>query len=271
MVRRIAALLGLTLIACGGAGEGGRLLVGATHTVDDSGLLPKILAAYDSTHPGDNVQTVVAGSGEILQFGRRGDLDVLITHSPRDEETFLADGFGADRQPVMWNEFVLLGPPDDPANARGFPDVLEALRRVVESGATFVSRGDLSGTHKRELELWDAARMRPASGSYIEAGGGMAIALRVASAQQAYILSDIATWTTLRPELELETVSRGGPRLLNVYSVMTVTGNRNPDAAQRFFAWLVSAEARSVIENHGVDGGGTPLFHGGAPPAARVR
>ena len=260
--------MALLLAACVASEPGGRVLVGATHTVEDSGLLDVLLAAYDSAVPGANVQVIVAGSGEILQYGRRGDLDVLLAHAPVDERRFVDEGFGADRRPVMWNEFVLLGPAGDPAGAARAADAVEAFRAVAGSRARFISRGDQSGTHQRELELWDAAGTRPAPAAYIEAGTGMADALRVASSQSAYILSDLATYSVLRSELDLAVAFRGDPRLLNGYSVITVVAARNPDGARRFADWITGPDAQRIIGAFGTDIGGDPLFHPGPPPAA---
>jgi tungstate transport system substrate-binding protein len=267
-MRRPLVLLALACVACGGGGSGGRLLVGATHTLEDSGLLDVLLAAIDSTDPGLDVQVIVAGSGEILQYGRRGDLDMLIAHAPDDEARFMDEGYGVDRRVVMWNEFLLLAPPSDPAGVMGVADGVAAFRAVARSGAPFVSRGDLSGTHQRELALWDSAGARPAPDVYLEAGAGMADALRVASSRHAYILSDVATFTVLEPELDLVIAARGDPRLLNVYSVIRVARGRHADAARRIADWLTGDAARAVIAGFGTEGGRPRLFNPGSPPPA---
>lgn len=265
-MRRFALLSALLCGACAGSGGGAhRLLVGATHTVEDSGLLDTLLAAYHAADPGEDVQVVVAGSGEILQYGRRRDLDVLLTHAPADEQAFMAEGHGEDRRPVMWNEFILLAPPADPAGITGTNDVITAFRKLAEAGAGFVSRGDLSGTHQRELELWDSAGVRPSADVYMEAGAGMAAALRVASARRAYVLSDLATYSVLRAELDLDVASRGDPRLVNRYSVIRVAGARNPDAARRFVDWLTGAEAQALIGGFGTVEGDVQRFHPDTP------
>lgn len=265
-MRRAAGLLALFLCACGGAGRGGnRVLVGATHTIEDSGLLDSLLVAWQADIPDLSLQVVVAGSGEILQYGRRHDVDALMTHAPEEERKFVADGFGVDRRPVMWNEFVLLAPPDDPAGVVGTSDVVPAFAAIARSGATFVSRGDESGTNLRELAIWDSAGTRPRGVAYIEAGTGMADALRVASVQHAYILSDIATFTVIEPGLNLVIACRGDPLLLNLYSVMRVDGARNPDGAVRFADWITGPAARAVIDRFGSGGGQPPLFHA-VPP-----
>jgi tungstate transport system substrate-binding protein len=267
LLRRTVLPLSLALAACGGGGP--RLLLGATHTLEDSGLLDVLLEAYDRTSGATGqVQAIVAGSGEILEYGRRGDLDVLIAHSPADEQAFMEEGHGLDRRAVLWNEFVLLGPPADPAGVAGAVDAAEAFRRVASSGARFVSRGDNSGTNRRELELWEAAGARPAPDRYVEAGAGMADALRVASSQGAYILADLATWRVLRDELDLAEASRGDPRLLNVYSVIRLAGARNAEGARRFAEWLGGARARAVIAAFGAGSGGPQLFRPGAPPGS---
>lgn len=268
MTRRVALLFALALGACGGgAGAGDRVLVGTTHTIEDSGLLDSLLVAWQAGNPDLSLQVVVAGSGEILQYGRRRDVDALMTHAPAEERTFVAAGFGLDRRPVMWNEFVLLAPPGDPAGVIGTSSVVRAFEAVARSGAPFISRADESGTNLRELAIWDSAGIRPEGDAYIEAGTGMADALRVASVQGAYILADIATFTVIAPELELVIASRGDPLLLNLYSVLRVAGARNPDGANRFADWITGTTAAVVIDAFGTGGGKPPLFHAGPPPA----
>jgi tungstate transport system substrate-binding protein len=265
-MRRAALLLALLAGACGGSGTGSRVLVGATHTLEDSGLLDSLLVAWQAGNPDLSLQIVVAGSGEILEYGRRRDVDALVTHAPAEERKFLGDGFGLDRRPVMWNEFVLLAPPDDPAGVVGASSVVQAFARIARSGAPFISRADESGTNLRELAIWDSAGTRPAGAAYTEAGTGMADALRVASVQHAYILSDIATFTVIEPELKLVIACRGDPLLLNLYSVMRVAGARNPDGAIRFADWITGPAAKAVIDRFGTGGGRPPLFHAGPPP-----
>jgi len=267
-MRRAALLLAVVAGACARAGgTGGRVLVGATHTIEDSGLLDSLLVRWQADNPDLGLQVVVAGSGEILQYGRRRDVDALLTHAPAEERGFVDEGFGLDHTPVMWNEFVLLAPPGDPAGVIGMTSIVRAFAAVARSGAPFVSRADESGTNLRELAIWDSAATRPAGSAYIESGTGMADALRVASVQGAYILSDIATYTVIEPELGLVIACRGDPLLLNVYSVMRVAGARNPAGAVRFADWITGPDAEAVIDLFGTTGGGAPLFHAGAPYA----
>jgi tungstate transport system substrate-binding protein len=231
--------------------DGRRLILGATHTLEDSGLLPVLVAAWDTAQREDRLSVVVAGSGEILTLGRRGDVDVLLTHSPDDEVAFMAAGHGRSRQPVMHNEFVLLGPPTDPAGAGGASDVVEAMRRIDAADAAFVSRGDDSGTHRRERALWAEAQVVPRRAGYVEAGVAMADLLRLASQRRAYTLSDRATYEVLRPQLQLAVLQEGDPRLYNPYSVIVVTAAANPDGAERFARWLRDGAAQSLIAAFG--------------------
>lgn len=250
------------LSACGGTGRpgGGRVLLAATHTIEDSGLLDSLVARFAEAEPDYVLQVTVAATGEAIAMGRRGDVDVLLTHSPSDEQAFVAAGQGVDRREVMYNDFVLLGPPSDPAGARDDDDVARAFAAVAASGAGFVSRADDSGTSLKELSIWRDAGIEPAGAWYIEAGVGMADALRLASERGAYILADRATWLFTRPTLDLDVISEGDPRLLNQYSVMRVKNAANPDGALRFQTWITGDDGQGVIGRYGREANGEPLF-----------
>lgn len=234
-----------------------RLVLGATHTLEDSGLLEELRAAY-AEESGDHVSVVVAGSGEILAMAARGDVDVVLSHSPEAELRLVAAGSLIGRRRVMSNDFIIAGPADDPAAAGAAASAAEALRRVALAGSMFVSRGDDSGTHVAERALWQDAGMTPSWGGYVEAGAGMADALRLASQRQAYVLTDRATLAALQSTLELEALYENPAELPNTYSVLTSATARNHAGAGRLAAWLTGARAREIIA--GFEAGGRKVF-----------
>jgi tungstate transport system substrate-binding protein len=248
------------------------LLLATTTSTQDSGLLDALLPLF---HAGCacRVKVIAVGSGEALAMGRRGDADVLLVHSPEAEARFMAEGHGARRLAVMHNDFVLLGPAADPAGVRGAPSASEAFRRIAARRALFVSRGDRSGTHARELALWKQAGLLPAglaaAGSwYKEAGVGMGDVLRLASERGAYTLSDRGTFLALRSGLALSVLYQGDAALLNPYHVIEVSPTQhpriNPADARAFADFLVSPATQAVISAFGRDRHGEPLFVGDA-------
>jgi tungstate transport system substrate-binding protein len=253
------AVVCLLLAACGGSEA--RLVLGTTHTVQDSGLLEPLVAAWENSDNAHHLSAIVAGSGEILTMARNGDLDVLLTHSPDDELAFIAAGHGEARLPVMYNDFVVLGPAADPARAADAADAPGALAAVQRARAAFISRGDDSGTHRKELALLAHAHIVPQWPGYVEAGTGMADALRIAQQRQAYILADRATYEKLRNELtQLRVVHEGDKRLRNQYSVIVVDSANNVAGARAFAEWLRGSDAQRLIAAHGTDQRGRPLF-----------
>jgi tungstate transport system substrate-binding protein len=256
-------VISLVLVLSGnGCQSDGRttLTLGIPTTVEDSGLLDALLPVFESSHPEYRVRFVAGGSGELLALAARGDLDALLSHSPRAEERFLESGRGLSRRRVMENVFVLVGPESDPAGVRGLADAAVALARIAEAEAPFLSRGDDSGTHRKELELWAEAGLSPGGSGYREAGEGMAAVLRAASDLGSYALCDRATYMNLRETLDLEVIAEGDPRLLNVYHVIVVSGAREIEAAEAFANWLTSEDGRREIAAYGVERFGTSLF-----------
>jgi tungstate transport system substrate-binding protein len=254
--------------SCHPAGGPTRLLLATTTSVEDSGLLQRLVPAFEAAYPQYRVQYTAVGSGQALELGRRGDADALIVHSPDDEADFMAEGHGIDRRNVMINDFVLLGPPSDPAHVRDTTGATGAFRRIATAGAPFISRGDQSGTHRRELAVWGAAGIELTGSWYAEAGVGMGEALGVASERRAYILSDIATYLYMRGTVDLEILSRGDPLLRNQYAVIRCTRAANAAGAAAFADWLVGDEAQSLIRDFGQDSLGEPLFVPNARQAA---
>ena len=244
------------------------VVLATTTSTQDTGLLDELLPLFTRAH-GIEVKVVAVGTGEALAMGRRGDADVLLVHSRPAEDTFMRDGFGLLRHDVMHNEFLLVGPPADPAGVRGLPAV-EALRRVAARGALFVSRGDDSGTHKKELELWKKAGLTPAGPWYLSAGQGMGETARIASEKRAYLLVDKGTFLALRKTLALVPLAQGSPDLHNPYGVIVVDPARVPKAraveGKVLADWLVSPEVQRRIGEFGQDRFGEGLF---VPDAVR--
>lgn len=259
----LAAVLAALVAFAPRAQAQGSLILATTTSTQDSGLLDDLLPRFEKA-TGIRVKTIAVGSGEALAMGRRGDADVLLVHSKAAEDEFLAGGFGALRLDVMHNDFVLLGPPSDPARVRGL-QALDAMRRLAEKGALFASRDDRSGTHARELELWKQAGVDPTGKSwYVATGQGMGETARIASEKRAYTLADRGTFLALRKSLDLAVLVEGDAMLRNSYRVLVVSPVKHPKvraaAARRFAEWLVSEEAQRAIGAFGRERFGQPLF-----------
>ena len=254
----VALVLG---VACGGGND---LILATTTSTDDSGLLDVLVPAFEEA-TGYQVKIIPVGSGQALTMGRRGDADVLLVHAPSAEEEFVAEGYGTNRRLIMHNDFVVVGPADDPAGVREASNAPQALRTIASAEASFISRGDDSGTHQRELSLWEELGFDPTgAGWYSEAGSGMAATLQVANQRNAYTISDRATYLAQLDVLDLAVLHEGDPRLLNIYHVMQVNPERfdavNASGAEAFVAFLVSEEAQALIADFGVERFGKPLF-----------
>jgi tungstate transport system substrate-binding protein len=254
-LRAMAVVVGLGMAATGAAGA--ELRLATTHTINDSGLLDAVLPAF-TRDTGIRVRPIVAGTGQALRLAERGDADLVWSHSPDDEARFIAAGFGVRRTIVMTNAFVLVGPSGDPAGIRGERDVVAALRRIAASKARFVSRADESGTHRKEVALWQAACMAPGGDWYVAAGVGMGATLRIADERAAYALCDEATFAALKSRLELRIASAGDPRLANIYAVVPVDATRvtgvDAAAADAFVRWVTTGRGRTLIAGYRVGG-----------------
>src|SRR5262245_29488116 len=236
------------------------IVVASTTSTQDSGLFNFILPKFKAK-TGIEVRVIAQGTGQALDTGRRGDADVVFVHAKPQEEKFVADGFGVKRFPVMYNDFVLIGPKSDPANIKGGNDVVAALQAISKSEAPFVSRGDKSGTHAAELALWQQATLDPANNKpawYREIGQGMGAALNTAGAMGAYVLSDRGTWISFKNKADLEIVVEGDQRLFNQYGVILVNPAKHPsvkaDLGQTFIDWLVSSAGQDAIRAYRIDG-----------------
>lgn len=251
----------VTAVACGGEEAGSppedrTLILATTTSTQDSGLLDELLPVF-TEQTGWHVKPLAVGSGQAIELGRRGEADVLLVHSPEAEEKFVAEGTAGDRRLVMHNDFVLVGPERDPAGIRG-ATAADAMNRIAESGAGFVSRGDESGTHAREQQLWEANGITPAGDWYRSTGQGMGATLRVAGETAAYTLTDRATYLTQRDSLALDVLTEGDRALLNIYHVIEMTtraGDRvQTDGAAAFADWIVGERAQTIIGEFASDG-----------------
>jgi len=236
------------------------IVVASTTSTQDSGLFGHILPVFKAK-TGIDVKVVAQGTGQALDTGRRGDADVLFVHAKAQEEKFVTDGFGVKRYPVMYNDFVLIGPKSDPAGIKGMTDVAEALKAIKSKGAPFISRGDRSGTHIAELDLWKAAGIdigKEKGPWYKEIGQGMGAALNTASAANAYVLADRGTWLSFKNRGDLDILVAGDKRLFNQYGVMLVNPEKHPHAkkalGQAFIDWLVSPEGQKAIADYKLNG-----------------
>ena len=240
--------------------DGRFITVASTTSTADSGLFNHLLPAFRA-RTGIEVRVVSQGTGQALDTGRRGDADVVLVHARALEERFVAEGFGVERKPVMYNDFVLIGPKADPAGVKGTTDVLSALRAIVAKQGVFISRGDRSGTHAAELALWKDAGVDIATAKgvwYREIGQGMGAALNIAAALNAYVLADRGTWISFRNRADLAIVSERDARLFNQYGVILVNPARHPHVkradGQAFIDWLVSPEGQKVIADYRIEG-----------------
>ena len=240
------------------------ITVASTTSTENSGLFQAILPMFEQA-TGIAVRVVAVGTGQAIRMAERGDADVLFVHHRPSEERFVAAGFGVERHDVMYNDYVLVGPRKDPAGVGGRSDVVDALARIAAQRAVFVSRGDDSGTHKRELGLWQAAGIdaEAASGGwYRESGAGMGTTLNIASGMDAYTLSDRGTWLNFSNKGDLVILAEGDPRLFNPYGIILVNPERHPHVkaadGQAFIDWLRSPDGQAAIAAYRIDG--QPVF-----------
>jgi tungstate transport system substrate-binding protein len=236
------------------------IVVASTTSTQDSGLFRHFLPLFKSKS-GIDVRVVAQGTGQALDTGRRGDADVVFVHAKSAEEKFLTEGFGVKRYPVMYNDFILIGPNSDPAGTKGSKDIVAALKALKGKGVSFISRGDRSGTHQAELELWRVAGIDIAKDKglwYKEIGQGMGAALNTASASNAYVLSDRGTWLSFKNRGDLLIAVEGDKHLFNQYGVMLVNPQKHPsvkrELGQQFIDWLVSPEGQKAIADYKIDG-----------------
>jgi tungstate transport system substrate-binding protein len=239
------------------------VILSTTTSTQDSGLLDVLVPMFER-RAGLTVKTISVGTGQALALAGRGEADVTLAHAPGLEKTYVAEGKMHNRRLVMYNDFVIVGPEDDPARIRGEKKAREALRRIAAAGSRFVSRGDKSGTHTLELSLWKSAGITPAAPWYIESGQGMGATLGIAEDRRAYTMTDRATYLAFAKRVTLEVLVEGDRRLLNIYSVMEVNPKNGPKVnaagGKAFADFMVSPGVQQVIKTFGADRYGQPLF-----------
>ncbi len=260
MIRLAALAVAALLVATGASAlpdENPRLRLATTTSVENSGLLSQLLPHFEETC-GCKVDVIPVGTGQALKLGSAGDVDVVIVHAPALEAEFVEMGYGVDRRTFMANDFVLVGPAADPAGIRGSTDVAAALVRIAEAQALFISRGDQSGTHYREMQTWGRAGVDPAGDWYLEAGQGMGAVLTMAGNMPGYTLTDRGTFLARSDKLGLEILAGDDPQMVNPYSVIPVNPARHEwverEHAQELSDWLCGETGQALIGAYSVDG-----------------
>ena len=271
--RRLLFVIAAVALAAPAVAQDKSIVVASTTSTQDSGLFGHLLPIFKEK-TGIDVKVVALGTGQALDTARRGDADVVFVHAKAAEEKFLSEGFGVKRFPVMYNDFVLIGPKDDPAGIKGSKDIVAALKAIKNKAAPFISRGDRSGTHIAELVLWKAAGIdieKTKGDWYKSIGQGMGAALNTASASNAYVLADRATWLEFKNRDELGVAVEGDKRLFNQYGVMLVNPKKHPavkaQLGQQFIDWLISLEGQNAIAGYKINGEQLFYPNAGSPNA----
>ena len=258
---RALATVSIGLFATLSIAQTGPIVMASTTSTEQSGLFPYLLPEFKKA-TGIDVKVVAVGTGQAIDMGRRGDADVLFVHDQVAEEKVVAEGFAIKRFPVMYNDFVLIGPASDPARTKG-KDIVEALKKLSAANANFVSRGDKSGTHAAELRYWKAAGVdtpadKPLFASYKACGCGMGPALNIAASSGGYVLADRGTWLSFKNRADLAVLVEGDNRLFNQYGVMVVNPAKHPQTkvaeAQKFVEWVTSSAGQAVIAGYKING-----------------
>lgn len=241
-----------------------RLKMSTTTSTDNSGLLSVLLPPFEEKF-NVTVDVIAVGTGKALELGANGDVDVVFVHARAAEDQFVEAGNGVNRRDVMYNDFVIIGPADDPAGVKDVATAAEAFLKIAENGAQFISRGDDSGTHKKERALWDEVGLIPEGQWYQEAGQGMGAVITMANDQQAYTLADRGTYLAFTDKIDLHVVSEGDPLLYNPYGIIAVNPAKYPHVdylhAMALIAWVTSPQGQAIIKEFGKDTFGQPLFY----------
>jgi len=263
-MKRIKILLPLLIVTlfCSPALSVEHLRLATTTSTDNSGLLAELLPPFEQANA-CQVDVIAVGTGKAIKLGENGDVDVILIHARSKEDKFVAEGYGIDRRDVMYNDFVVLGPVTDPAKIKGEDDVVEAMKKIATAHAIFVSRGDDSGTHTREKQLWSTAGVSPIGNWYLEAGRGMGEVIIMASERQGYTLSDRGTYLAFREKTPLRIAVAGDSRLFNPYGAIMINPKKHPhvkvDLSRKFLNYLTGTEAQKIIT--GFRKGGEQLFY----------
>ncbi len=275
MKKQMTLLIGLALmvallaavVGCGtktATVERTDLILSTTTSTQDSGLLDEWIPMFEAENP-YSVKVIAVGSGQAIEMGRNGEADVLLVHSPAAEEKMVADGFGVNREAVMHNDFLMVGPASDPAGVKGATSAVDAFTRIANTQFKFISRGDDSGTNTKELAVWKSANITPSGAWYIESGKGMGDTLQIASEQGAYTLTDNATYLFMQDTLNMAILFQGDKVLFNPYHVIMVNPEKYPDinsaGAQAFEDFVLSTDAQEFLNVYGVDQFGQQLFY----------
>jgi tungstate transport system substrate-binding protein len=240
------------------------VILATTTSTQDSGLLDVLIPVFEKK-TGYFVKTIAVGSGQAMAMGQKGEADVLLVHSPAAEQKFIADGYGINRRLIMHNDFIVVGPASDPAKIKGSKTTVDAFKKIASSGSMFISRGDNSGTHSKEKDIWKAAGVKYEGEKwYQQTGLGMGQTLNVASEKKAYTLADRGTYLALKKRLDLDILVEGDAILLNIYHVIEASPAKFPKVngagGKAFADFMVSKEAQDMIKTFGVDKFGSPLF-----------
>jgi len=261
VIRSLFVLVAL-LLSAGNVFATEHLRLATTTSTENSGLLAELLPPFEQAND-CQVDVIAVGTGKAIKLGETGDVDVVMVHARSKEDKFVADGFGVDRRDVMYNDFVLLGPASDPAGINGMTDIATAMAKIAAARIAFVSRGDDSGTHSREKQLWKAADIAPAGAWYLEAGRGMGEVIIMAGEREGYTLSDRGTYLAFKEKTPLRVAVEGDNRLFNPYGVIMVNPAKHPHVkvalATKFLDYLTSAQAKALI--NGYRRGGEQLFY----------
>lgn len=260
-LKSLVTILLVAALIHGGCGKR-RVKLATTTSVENSGLLDLLLPPFEKRFDVD-VDVISVGTGKALALARRGDVDLVLVHAPEEEEEFVRSGFGVGRREIMYNDFILVGPMDDPARINGVDDVVEAMKRIRDQRAIFVSRGDESGTHKKELQLWRDADISPSGHWYLSTGQGMGPTLFIADQKEGYTLVDRGTYLVYRDKIDLVPLLEGDRRLLNPYGIIAVNPSLHPhtdhEMAMALIDWITSPQGQKIIGDLRKDG--QRLFH----------
>jgi len=250
MRKAIGTALALWLVAVLLPAESGRLRLATTTSTANSGLLAELIPAFED-RTGLKVDVIAVGTGQALKLGETGDVDLVLVHARASEDAFVAAGHGVDRRDVMHNDFIILGPSRDPAGVRDMGNAAEALKAIANRRESFISRGDDSGTHKKEKALWKQAGLSPKGRWYRDVGQGMGAVITMSDDMQAYTLADRGTYLSMKSKIALEVLVEGDPKLFNPYGIIAVNPAKHPhvnyNGAMRFIAWITSPEGQNII------------------------